>query len=168
MGYRTSSALQQFSPEAIADATNMTDNKHLNIQTIANNYVRIIEVYEGGEATSSNANVMRLGRCSTLGATLSFTANKGFGPVVMNVLTVATVSHKAYDTSTTKSQMSATAGHLLDLSFNAFGGIVRWVAAPEEEIWLFGTATTNSEAALAGFTGTATGIMSAHIIAEEM
>jgi hypothetical protein len=66
---------------------------------------------------------------------------------------------------TNKPQRSST-GHLLNLSFNAFGGIVRWVAAPGEEIYAVGNTTPAGEVSLSAFTGGTPGALGAHLIYE--
>jgi len=55
---------------------------------------------------------------------------------------------------------------LLNLSFNAFGGIVRWVAAPEEVIDIVGNTASLGEVSLSAFTGGTTGLLGAHMIYE--
>ena len=75
--------------------------------------------------------------------------------------TTATTGHIA----TTKPQRSATL-HLLDLSFNAYGGIVRWVASPDEVISVVGNSASLGEVSLSAFTGGTTGAMSGHTLYE--
>jgi hypothetical protein len=67
--------------------------------------------------------------------------------------------------STTKPQRSATLG-LLNLSYNAFGGIVRWLAAPGEEIGVLGNTASLGEVSLSAYTGGTPGLTGAHIIYE--
>ena len=69
--------------------------------------------------------------------------------------------------STTKPQRSATLG-LLNLSFNAFGGIVRWRAPYGEEIGLLGNTASFGEVSLSHYTGGTPGLMGAHIIYEPL
>ena len=72
------------------------------------------------------------------------------------------------DTTTTDPQRSATLGHVLNLSFNAFGGIVRWLAAPGEEIAMIGLAADTGSVALSAFTGGTPGALGSHIIFETL
>ena len=67
--------------------------------------------------------------------------------------------------ATNKPQRSSSL-HLLNLSFNAFGGIVRWVAAPGEEIYIVGNTASVGEASLSAFTGGTPGALGAHVIYE--
>ena len=70
--------------------------------------------------------------------------------------------------ATNKPQRSATLGGLLNLSFNAFGGIVRWVAAPGEEISMVGNTASLGEVSLSAFTGGTAGLLGAHMIYEPL
>jgi hypothetical protein len=56
---------------------------------------------------------------------------------------------------------------LLNLSFNAFGGIVRW-AAPDEHgvLRMLGNTASLGELSLSAYTGGTPGLMGAHIIYE--
>ncbi len=54
--------------------------------------------------------------------------------------------------ATNKPQRSSTL-KLLNQSFNAFGGILRWVAAPGEEISIVGNTASLGELSLSSFTG---------------
>ncbi|HEU0283143.1 MAG TPA: hypothetical protein VFQ99_05120 [Gallionella sp.] len=68
---------------------------------------------------------------------------------------------------TTKPQRSATL-HLLNLSFNAFGGVVRWLAAPGEEISIVGASANTGEVSLSAFTGGTVGALGSHIVYEPL
>ena len=67
--------------------------------------------------------------------------------------------------ATTMPQRSASL-QLLDLAYNAFGGIVRWVAYPGEEVSVYGNAVNVGEVSLSCFTGGTPGLMSSHIVYE--
>jgi hypothetical protein len=70
------------------------------------------------------------------------------------------------NTWTTNPQRSATL-HLLHLSFNAYGGIVRWVASPDQSLTVIGNTASLGEVSLSGYTGTtASAPMSGHILYE--
>ena len=159
---RWSANVPTWTPVAVADTTNFTDAGHMSLQGgTATQRINIIEVYMGGQAGASSPSIMLLARDSTVGATLSVgrlaaldahTAALGTNPVVFN-------------TATTKPQRSATLS-LLNLSFNAFGGIVRWVAAPGEEISMYGASASIGETSLSAFTGGTPGLMGSHFILE--
>ena len=86
--------------------------------------------------------------------------------VYSNAQTTPTKAKKPASTAaTTKPQRSATL-HLLHLSFNAYGGIVRWVARPGEEISIVGNTASLGEASLSCLNAGTPGAMSAHILYE--
>ena len=51
---------------------------------------------------------------------------------------------------------------------NLFGGILRWVAAPGEELVGVGVVQPFGEMSLSGFTGSGTGPSSGHFVIEEL
>jgi hypothetical protein len=81
----------------------------------------------------------------------------------------ATGTARGYNTATTKPQRSSTLG-LLNLTFNAFGGIVKWFASnvPGKDISIVGNTASLGEAGLSCFTGGTVGAMGGHIIYEPM
>ena len=128
--------------------------------------VNITEVFMGGQAGSSAPSIMVLARDTTVAVTISLSA----GPIQTDApLDAATAALAAPplvgSTATTKPQRSATA-ILLNLSFNAFGGLVRWLAAPGEEISIVGNTQPLGEVSLSAATGGTTGLMGGHIIYE--
>lgn len=153
-----------FTPVAVADATNFTDGGYFALQGgSATQRTSVIEVYCGGQASASAPQQLLFARDSTIGATaLSGGTNAALDPATA-ALTNPVVSFSA---STTKPQRSATL-QLLNLSFNAFGGIVRWVAAPGEEIGMLGnTAVLLGELSLSHASSGTPGLMGCHFIYE--
>ena len=156
-------------PTATADATNLVDSQYpmAILGGAAGQITNIIEVYLGGQAGASTPTFILLSRDSQF-ATGSLTKDATLSDAAMIQSTTAlasvpTVFSKA---ATNKPQRDA-AQHLLNLSFNAFGGIVRWVAAPGEEISIVGNATASaSEASLSAFTGGTAGLMGSHMVFE--
>jgi hypothetical protein len=157
-----------FLPIAAADTANITSGSYMALQggsTTQRN--DIWEVFMGGQATSSAPSIMVVARDSTVGATLSLTAGAKDAP--LDPASVAlTAPPVAFTIATTAPQRSSTLG-LLNLSFNAFGGIVRW-AAPDEHgaLRMLGNAPSFGEISLSAFTGGTPGIMGAHIISEPL
>lgn len=103
---------------------------------------RILEWIIGGEATSSAVNRVGIGRYGT-----SITGNSAQTPEKFNSRSPAAAG--TYGSTGTQ---ALTAGNMLTLAFNAFGGFIRWVAAPGEEMYY-----VNSEViALRSLSGTST------------
>ena len=155
-----------WTPVAVADATNFTVNGFKAFAgTNGTQRIDIVEVYMGGQATSSAPTYMQLARDSTVGATVSTSSAIGFANAALDPATSALVTTLAYTSSTTLPQRSATGGRL-NLTFNAFGGIVRYVPAPGSEFKMLGSSASFGEASLSAFTGGTPGAIGSHIIYE--
>lgn len=157
-----------FIPTATADATNLATATYMAIGASgATARLNIVEIYEGGQASASSINIMQFARDLVLGATLTaLAAPNGDGPMDTNTAALAAppLTFVAATTSPQRTNTSATAR--LNLSFNAFGGIVRWVAAPGEEWGITGVTVSVSESSLSAFTGGSVGSMGAHLVYE--
>lgn len=160
---RWAAGFPTWTPTAVADTTNMTDSAHHTIQGGSSTQRgELREVYMGGQAGSSTPCIMVLGRTSTVGATLTAGRLAALDPSSA-ALAAPPVS---YQISTTKPQRSATLGMLLNLSFNAFGGIVRWVNGPDEIISYLGNTASLGELSLNAFTGGTPGLLGSNIVFE--
>lgn len=149
---------------AVADAAAMTDNGYAFFLAggSATMQLKVNEVQAGGESTSSAVCIMAFGRDSTVAATgISGCTNAADDASATAPGTLATFGR----VSTTKPQRSSTLGHLLQHSFNAFGGLVRWQARQGEEKTTIGSSASLGELSYGLFTGGA-GIVSAHCIYE--
>lgn len=95
---------------------------------------KVIEVHWGGETTTSTAMCTRVARSSgQTGATTAVTVAKTHP----NSPTAGFVVESTFATT----QPTLDAGDLFAESWNAHGGVVRWLAAPGEEFVLIGAAT---------------------------
>lgn len=158
---RWAAAIPTWTPVAVADTTNMTDSGHHTIQggsTTQRGELR--EVFLGGQAGASSPTFMKLGRSSTVGATLTAARLAALDPSSA-ALAAPPV---AYGVSTTKPQRSATLGMLLGLDFNAFGGIVRWYCGPDQIISYLGNTASLGELSLNCFTGGTPGLLGSNIV----
>jgi hypothetical protein len=154
-----------WTPVAVADATNMTDAGHQTLQGGSSTQrIELREIYAGGQAGASSPTIMLAGRNSTVGATLTAGRFAALDPSSAALAAPPT----GYNTSTTKPQRSATLGALLNLSFNAFGGNVRWLAGPDEVISLLGNTASLGEISFNAFTGGTPGLMGSHLIVETL
>lgn len=163
---RYSFSATSITPTATADTTALTDSTYLGVLQGGNTTQRlnIAEVYLGGEAASSSSpSIIVLSRDSTVATgTVAGGRNAVLDASNTAPATVATIGITA---SSTKPQRSSTL-HLLHLSFNAYGGIVRWVARPGEEPSVVGNTASLGEVSLSAYTGGTTGQMSSHILYE--
>jgi hypothetical protein len=159
---RWSFQYRTWTPTAVADTANFTAPFMAMQGGSGTQRMNLWEVFMGGQAGASSPSIMVVARDSTVGATL--TNNGTF--VALDPATAALAAAPApFSTSTTLPQRSSTL-YLLNLSFNAFGGIVRWVYAPGEEVGMLGNTASNGELSLTAFTGGTPGLMGSHMIFE--
>lgn len=159
-------------PTATADTTNLVDSAS-NVGYVAviqpgstTQRVRVKEVMETGLAGASSPTIMILGRDSTPGTgTNTRDSTQNDSNLDANTAALAAPVLTGNKFATNKPQRGVN-DKLLNLGFNAFGGIVRWVAAPEDEITVYGTAALIGELSFSAFTGGTPGLMGAHIIYE--
>lgn len=155
-----------FTPTATADNAALTANGHLSLRTAAAlDAARVSEIFIGGESTSSTVNQFVIRRHTTNSGTPTSRS-----PAPTSVFTQGNTasSAKFFITASIQPTVAATATieHVLSLSMNTFGGIIRWVAAPGEEIWIAGNTANTSEMSLSTVTGT--GAVSAHFVLENL
>lgn len=150
-----------YTPVAHADsASSLANNSYQAVRGGASTQLaRIVEVFIGGEATSSTVNRMALRRLST-----NATTPTDQTPAPLNIYSPAAVA-QGYVAASTGPTIAATQ-HLANFAFNAFGGIVRWVAAPGEEIYFGTTTAPNAQVCLDSISGT--GVVSQDIKWEEL
>lgn len=157
-----------FTPIAVADATNFTNLGYMALQGGSTTQrINLIEVMVGGQAAASAITPLILARDSTVGATLTALTTGESNAALDSATAALAAPQQPFTQSTTKPQRSATLG-LLNLSLNAFGGIIRWVAAPGEEISLLGNTASLGEVSLSCFTGGSPGAIGAHFIYEPL
>lgn len=164
---KRSVGMKTITPTATADATNLVDATYPNIVQggTATQRINILEVLLTGQATASAPTIMALARDSTVAVTNSL--GTGNTDAALDPATAPLAAPPLTgNTNTTKPQRSATLW-LLNLGFNAFGGIVRWVAAPGEEISTVGNTASLGEVSLSAFTGTV-GAMGTTLIYEPL
>lgn len=159
-----------YTPTATGDtASTLANGTYQAIGATSTTGLNVMEIYIGGQASASSINISQFAREHVLGATLTaLAAPNSDGP--MNTLHSPTQSQDgsvSYVAATTPPQRSAlTTSPRLTLSLNAFGGIVRWVAAPGEEWGIAGVTVDISESCLSCYTGGSAGLIGSHIIYE--
>ena len=153
-------------PVAVADTVNFTDGGYKGLMGgSTTQLLRVHEIYMGGQATASAPSLMVVSRDSTVQATPT-ALSTGESMAALNPATAALAAPPvAFTASTTKPQRSATLG-LLNLSYNAFGGIVRWVAKEKEELVILGNTASFGELSLSAYTGGTPGLTGSHIVFE--
>ncbi len=159
-----------WTPTATADTTNLANNTFMDVcGTTATIQFKHIEIYMGGEASASSLNFMVLGRDIVMAATPGALVTKQ-SLASNNPGAIATTAQACVTAGTAPQRGSSY--HLLDLSFNSFGGVVRWVAAPGSEILTIGSGIASTTAGggvnLSAFTAATSGQISAHMIFEQL
>ncbi len=157
-------------PTATADTTDLVDSTYpFALQgTSSTQRTCISEVFMGGQATVSSPTKMCLGRDSQV-ATGGLTADVTLNDAAISGPTAALASPVAAFNiaATNKPRRSVTLGCLINLSFNAFGGIVRWVAPDVASyISMVGNTASLGEMSLSAFTGGTAGLLGGHMIYE--
>jgi len=157
-----------YTPTATADTTNLANATYQAIGASgATAGLNVIEIYIGGQASASSINIQQFARDSTLGGTLTaLAAPNSDGPFDTRTAALAAVPLTFISAGTNPQRSAATTAARLTLSLNAFGGIVRWVAAPGEEWGITGVTVNVSESSLSCYTGGSAGLIGSHIIYE--
>lgn len=126
--------------------------------------LKVNEIQAGGEATAASAvQILLFGRDSTVGVT----GISGCFNALMDASATAPGTIAVFgNTATTNPQRSATLGHLITHSFNAYGGLVRWQARQGEEITVIGNTASLGEVSYSPYTGNVAGPISAHCLYE--
>lgn len=163
-------AVTSVTPTATADAADLADNTYMGFlqgggSTMA---IKVSEIYCGGEAPSTSApTIVVFGRDSQIATGAITVGTLGHTPALVDgTATAPTTAPKVGTTAATNKPRRDAAGHLLHLSFNAYGGIVRWVARPGEEPSIYGVAASVGQCSLSAFTGGTPGPLSSHIVYE--
>jgi len=162
-----------FTPTPTADAaTAYAANTYVGIQGASaigtTGYrVGIQEIFCGGQApTTSSPMYMVFARDSTVAA-----ATPSLGTNAHDACTTAespTGTALGFTTTSGAQPQRSTTLQLINLSFNAFGGICKWQSPqiPGKEISLVGAANTTGELSLSQFTGGTSALIGAHILYE--
>jgi len=164
---KRSFAIRTLTPTATADAaTVLADDTYFGVLQGASAIQRneISEIMLGGQAGTSAPTFIVGGFNSTVATSILVGIGED-GPIDGSSIALAAPAVVGVVT-TIPPQRSTTLGHVLQLSFNAFGGIVRWLAPPGGEIGLIGLGTDTGSFSLSAFTGGTPGLMSSHMIYE--
>lgn len=156
-------AVRTLTPTAFADAAALTNDEYFGVIQGGDALQRneITEVELGGQAGASSPMII-VGGMNSTAATVIVLGISEDAP--LDGASGALVNPTAAGTSATIApQRSATLGHVLQLSFNAFGGIVRWLAAPNKPVAIVGLIVDTGSFSLSAFTGGTPGLMSSHI-----
>jgi hypothetical protein len=167
---RWSISNKSFTPTATADATDLADNSYLALKGGSpTQLLEIMEVQINGLASATAPQFMELARDSQVSSGTTTAGANGRGPVALHPSSAAlTLPPVAVGTAATNKPRRSNTDSMLALGMNAWGGLVRWVAAEGEEVGVLGNTASLGEVSLSAFTGGTPGLTSCHIIFEPM
>jgi hypothetical protein len=157
-----------WTPALVGDASNFTNAGYMALQGgSSSQLIYVSEVYVGGLATVQSPMALTVAIDHVVGAS-SVSFSGGYNAALDRATAALAAPPVALNTSTTKPQRSSTL-QLLQLTFNAFGGVVRWTALePRHSLGVLGNAADGGEISLSSQnTGTA-GAVSSHFIYETL
>ena len=159
-------SIATWTPVVAVDGAPLTNDNFQGLKgNTATQRYDILEVYMGGQGTSSAPMYMVLSRSNLVGSsTTNSTMAVGTQALLDTAATVAASS--LFFTSSVTPPTRAANGRVLNLSYNGFGGIVRWVAPPGSEIKQLGQGVSTGEITLSAHTGGTASAMGSHIIYE--
>lgn len=134
-------AVNAFTATATADTTNLADGTYLGLSAGgATNRCEVTEIYMGGHSAASNVNIMMFARNSQISGTkTALAAPNSDGPMdgLTQAVTTPSLGFVAA-TVTTPQRASGTTAARLGLTYNSFGGIVRWTVMKGEGWFITG------------------------------
>lgn len=164
MAKRTFQA-SNWTPTATGDTAALANASYMALQGgSSTQLLTLLEVMVTGLAGASAPTILQLARCSNVGTTPTALAAPNSDGVMhpsSAALAAPPVSFVAAAAGPQRS--SATTDARLDMGLNAFGGIKRWVSAPNAEWSILGNAASAGCTVLSAFTGGTAGAISAHI-----
>lgn len=160
-----------FTPTATADTSAMANATYMALRGgSTTQLIRVLEIAaEGLAASTSSPTLLQFARSSTVATTpTALAAPNSDGPMHPSTAALAAPPVSFVAAAAGPQRSAATTEARLNLNINAYGGIFRWVAAPDEEFFLLGNAATAGEATLSAFTGGTVGAISGHIVYEPL
>lgn len=159
------------SPVGVIDGTTIGTANFVALKGgTATQYIKIQEIQELGLAASSAVNGMLFSRDQTLSSTPTLSAPASLGPLDALTAVLSSPPVGIWGATSGGQRSVATTDAKLNLSFNAFGGILRWQAAPGEEWGQFGNTSAaplgESSLSASSTISASPGAMGVHIIFE--
>jgi hypothetical protein len=161
-------SFSNWTPTATADTTALASGTYMAIKGGSTTQrINVNEVYIDGMAGASSPTATCLARSSTVATTptaLAAPASDGPVDIATAALAAPPVTFTAAATGGQRSALTTDAK--LRLGLNAFGGIVRYNAAPGQEFVITGNTTPGGEAYLSSSNLGTAGLIDAHIMLE--
>lgn len=159
-----------FTPTATADTTALANATYAALQGgSATQLLRVSEIMVTGLAGASSPTILQWARCSNVGTTpTALAAPNSDGPKHPSTAALALPPVSFAAAAAGPQRSSATTDARLDMGLNAFGGIKRWQAAPDDEWFTLGSAANAGCSVLSAFTGGTVGAINSHITYEPL
>ena len=151
---------------ATADSSNLANTSYVGLIQggSSTQKINVLEIMMGGQsASTSQPQIILLSRDSTVGATV---VAGGTTDASLDAATAALAAPPVTGNSATTLPQRSSTLHLLNFSFNAYGGMARWLAKDGEEVSIVGNSASLGEVSLSAFTGTTAGAIGGHIVYE--
>jgi hypothetical protein len=157
-----------YTPTANADSSALANNTYQAIRGGSGTQrIDILEVMISGLASASSVAIMQLARDIQIGSTTTaLAAPNSDGPTDTATAALAAPPLTFVGAVGGPQRSNAITDARLELGINAFGGIVRWNAAPTQQFVVTGNTASAGETSLSAFTGGGTGQISSHIMYE--
>lgn len=161
-------AYSNFTPTQQASGGALTSTTYMGLLGGSSTQLtNVLEYYIAGMATSSAPTALCFARCSTIATTPTALAAPGTdAPMHPATAALAAPLTEFVAASTGPIRSAATTDTRIVLGLNAFGGIVRYNAAPGQEFSMLGNTASNGESVLSSENVGTAGLVNAHIMYE--
>ena len=159
---------QNWTPGTVADGSALANNTYMAMKGGSSTQTTdILEVEITGLAGASGPTPMTLARVSTIETTPTALANPNSdGPLHPATAALGAVVVTFVAAATGPSRSNAVGDARLNMGINAFGGIIRWNAAPTQQWTMVGNTAPLGECVLSNQAYGTPGLIQAHIIYE--
>lgn len=156
---------ENWTPTAVADATNFTNSGYISLQGGSSTQrINILEIKLGGLASANAPAQCVLSRHSTVGAT-------GLSGGLLTADDPSTAALAAppvvFSTSSTKPQRSSSL-HLRPLAYNAYGGLIKLSLNPDKPISMLGNTASFGELGISHLSGGTPGLQDSYMVIEPL
>ena len=155
-----------YTPTATADTSALANGTYQALRGgSSTQLLNIVEIYMGGQAPSvSSPCIMLFARSSTIATTpTALAAPNADAPDHPSTAALSNPPVSFVAAAAGPQRSAVTSEKLLNLSFNAYGGVVNWQAPQEGGPAILGNTASLGEATLSAFTGGTVGLIGSHI-----
>lgn len=161
---------QNWTPTATADTIALANATYMAIKGgSSTQLINVLEFMISGFAAASAIALLTFARVTTIETTPTALASPASdGPMHPSTAALAAPPVTLTAAAAGPQRSAATTDGKINLGLNTFGGILKYNAAPGQEFSILGNTQPLGEGVLSGFTGGASGAISADIIYEPL